>query len=249
MKEGFASKMKLKFFAVILVILIFSPAAFSSESVNQDKDIHAVVGGLYSLSAAVGLNNSTNPEINILRRYFMGAPENAKVERVNNSIWVGVPVGKFSNARHFLRSNAPALGITDSPEGYSWMGGDFAWLKAAEISGKKINILPLKASRGAGTDSGIIFLTTHGQDSWWQTNPPFTKQAINAILTKWEAKDAPALYAPAGAATSIYESVKPAPVAKPGKMHVGGKSSNDMSIEVGDVMFSPIPHVGGNNSY
>ncbi|MBQ7576951.1 MAG: hypothetical protein IJT21_01645 [Synergistaceae bacterium] len=240
--------MKLKFFAVVLVILIFSPVAYSGEAVNQDKDIHSVVGGLYALSAAVSLNNNSNPEINILRRYFMSTPENARVERVNNSIWVGVPVGKFSNARHFLRSNAPALGITDSPEGYSWMGGDFAWLKAADISGKKIKFLTLKASKGSGTDSGIIFLTTHGQDSWWQANPAFTKQAINAILNKYEAKDAPTLHAPAGSAVSIYESVKPAPVAKPGKMHVGGKSSADMSIEVGDVMFSPIPRVGGSNN-
>ena len=42
---------------------------------------------------------------------------------------------------------------------------------------------------------------------------------------------------------SIYDSVKPSPVQrKPGQMHVGKSTSNDVLIPVGDVMINPIPN-------
>ena len=241
--------MRSKFFAIILIIFVSAGCAFSSEVVNPDKDVHLVIGGLYSLAAAVSLNNNTNPDIDKIERYFVYAPANAQVSRVNNSIWVGVKLSKTSTARHFLRSNAPELNITDLPEGYSWMGGDFAWLKAADISGKKIIPIKFKVSRGTGRDSGIIFLSINGQNNWWQANPAFTQQGGSALLKKFGVKESPELHAPQGVAVSIYESVKPSPVSKPGKMHVGSNNSNDRSVAVGDVMFNPIPSVGGQNNY
>ncbi len=250
MKEGFIINMKSKFFAIILIILVSANTAFSSQAiVNPDKDIHSVIGGLYSLVLAVNLNNNINPDINNLRRYFVNAPVNSQVSRVNDSIWVGVKLAKTSTARHYLRSNSPELNITDSPNGYSWMGGDFAWLKACDISGKKLIPIDLKISRGTGKDSSIIFLSTDGQNTWWQANPALTQQAANMALNKFGVKDSPELHAPEGVAISIYESVKPSPVARPRKMHVGSNNSGDRSVAVGDVMINPIPSIGGSNNY
>ena len=50
-------------------------------------------------------------------------------------------------------------------------------------------------------------------------------------------------HAPDSERISIYESVKPSPVRrKPEGMHVGGKNSDDMSIEMGDIRLNPIPN-------
>ncbi|MBQ7561472.1 MAG: hypothetical protein IJS99_06540 [Synergistaceae bacterium] len=242
--------MKTKFFVIILIILVSVNSALSSQAIiNPDKDIHSVIGGLYAMALAVNLNNNINPDINKLQRYFVSVPANAQISRVNDSIWVGVKLAKTSTARHYLRSHSPELNITDSPEGYSWMGGDFAWLKAADISGKKLIPMKLKISRGTGKDSQIIFISTDEQNTWWQANPALTQQAANSALTKWAAKNSPELHAPEGVAVSIYESVKPSPVARPGKMHVGSDNGNDKSMAVGDVMINPIPSMSDSSNY
>ena len=43
---------------------------------------------------------------------------------------------------------------------------------------------------------------------------------------------------------SIFDDVRPSPVRRPGKMHVGGKNSDDVSLSVGDVKINPIPNLG-----
>ena len=248
-----------KIFCVILILVLIlvmcSALSFASAGtgadVNPDPEIHRVIGGLYSLAACVSLNDNQNPHINNLVSNFKDIPENwqnnAKVERVDSSIWVGVNVNKYSDARRFLRDNAESLGITESPEGPSWIGGTEAWLKAGDITNGKIRSLRLKASKGSGEDSDIIFLSTEGQSSWWQMNPTPKSAFADRIISQWGVKNVSGLHKPEASAktNSIYESVKPSSVKKkPANIHIGTrKNSLDMSTSIGDVIFTPVPQL------
>ena len=225
--------------SIILAVLCLSGCAFGN--VEPDPEIHRVIGGLYSLACAVELNGKSEPQVQHLRQYFSDVPNDwysqVQISRVNNAVWAGVAVGKISTARQFLRTHAQELGICDSPEGYAWLGGDYAWLKVSGNSG-------LRAARGKGTDSGSVFLNVQGSDSWWMASPAFTNQAAKSVLAKHAAKNPPELHKPSGIHTSIYESVKPSDVKKPGDMHVGRKrNSFDKEIELGrdvDLIFNPM---------
>lgn len=232
-----------KFFAVLTVSLcLVCPV---SAQVQKDTELHRVIGGLYSLVSAVNMNGSINPGTAQLRRYFVNVPSDWKINitRANNAVWAGVYVGKYSSARHYLRSHARELGIMDSPGGYAWLGGEYAWLKAGDISGDTLKPVKLRASRGAGSDSGVIFFSAPDQEDWWQGNPDFGENTAKSIIDMYGVKDAPELHKPEGVSTSVYESVKPSSVGLPGKMRISNpKSSFDMSIEMGDVLFNPIPN-------
>ena len=194
------------------------------------------------------LNGKTNPEINQLKNYFTNPSSewlnSVRVSKEQNSIWVGIALGKKATARQYLRSKAPELKIMNEPEGYEWIGGDFAWLKAADIVKGKLKPVKIFAAEGEGT----IFFTTEGIESWWQSYPEFNLRASREILKKHEVDDAPELQRPQGKPESIYESVKPSEVIKvPPKMHVGRKGNSfDMSVEVGDVIFNPLPYRNNN---
>ena len=226
-----------KVFVSAAVCLLLMTAS-ASASVEQDTELHRVLGGLYSLSCAVSLSGESQPGVNQLRRYFSDVPNDwystVQVAREKGTLWVGVSVGKYSTARKFLREHAAELGIYESPEGYEWLGGDFAWIKVSS----------LKAARGTGADSGTVFLSADG-DSWWMASPSFTVQAAKNIISKFGVKRAPELHRPSGLRDNLYESVKPADVQKPKDMHVGRKRSgfDSFDIEVGkDVIFNPVPN-------
>ncbi len=231
------------------MLLMLSSCSFAD--VNPDPEIHRVIGGLYSLAASVCLNDNHNPNVNNLVSYFKDIPENwqnnAKVERVNSAIWVGVNVNKFSEARRFLRDNAEALSITESPEGAAWIGGDDAWIKACEFANGKIKSIRLKAAKGSGKDSDIIFLSAEGQNSWWQMNPTPKAKTADRIISRWGVKNISGLHKPEASvkSNSIYESVKPSAVRKkPANIHIGTrKNSLDMSMNIGNVIFTPVPQL------
>lgn len=224
---------------MLAFIGIFCIASIAFTDVVQDSEVHKVIGGLYSLAASVSINGSNTSHINQLRQYFTGLPDDwhnqVQLSRVHNSMWAGIAVDKYSSARRFLRSHAQELGITEAPEGYTWLGGDFAWLN---LSG-----LRLKAAKGSGKDSGVIFLSADG-NSWFMSPYDFTKEALREIMRRFGVKKAPELHRPSAVRQSIYESVKPSDVRRPENMHVGRKrSSFDMEIEMGkDVIFDPIPN-------
>ena len=234
--------------AMILILIFVSSASFAE--VDPSAENHKIIGGLYSLAAAIELNAKTNPDVNSLVRFFERIPpgwqNEIKIERDKNkkSIWVGIAVDEFSTARKYLRSHADELGIKDAPGGAAWLGSDFAWLKAADITKNKLKVVDLAAAEGEGK----IFFNVPGSDLWWVAWPSFNSSAMKKILNSHGAKDAPELQAPKfeeAPRTSIYDEVRPSSVRVPDKMHMGtSKNSFDMSMEVGDVIFNPIPNVG-----
>ncbi len=222
--------------STIIAVLLFSIAVHAE--VIPDLETHRVIGGLYSLVCAARLNGNTNPQISQLRQFFTDLPKDSQLLNKNGSLWVGVKVGELSTARRFLRSRASELSIMEAPGGYAWMSGEYAWLKVDGLSLRAAN----------GSDSGSIFLTTQGQDTWWLAHPDFTKQAARQVIAKFGVEDAPELHRPSGETQSLYESVKPSSVRVPDKMHVGTRSKNSMDIELGtDVIFSPIPNIQRRN--
>ena len=236
-----------KVFCVFCLILILASSSYAD--VNPELEVQKIIGGLYSLAVYVCLNGKINPDISNLTSFFKDIPEdwqeNAKVVRVNSSIWVGVNVNQYSTARAFLRENAEALNITESPAGYAWIGGDEAWIKAGNIYDEKIHSLAIKAAKGSGNDSDIIFLSNNNQDSWWQMNPTPNTVAAREILSRWGVKNAPELHKPEGNKVSIYESVKPSEVIrKPAGIHIATRKNRlDMSMNIGNVVFTPVPQL------
>ncbi len=238
-----------KITCALLMLVIFSSCSFAE--VNPDQEVHRIIGGLYSLAAAACLNDNVKPHINNLVAFFKDIPDNwqnhAKIERVDSSVWVGVNVGKYSEARRFLRDNAEVLNIKESPEGLAWIGGDEAWIKAFDIKDGKIKSLRLKAAKGSGKDSNVIFLSSQGQLAWWQMNPTPKTATANEIISRWGIKDAPELHKPEAASktNSIYESVKPSGVIKkPANIHISTRKNKlDMSMNIGDVVFTPVPQL------
>ncbi len=236
-----------KVFCVFCLIFILASSSFAD--VNPDPEVHRIIGGLYSLVASACLNDNINPHINNMFSFFKDIPENwqnnAKVVRVNSSIWVGLDVDQYSTARPFLRENAEALNITESPEGYAWIGGDEAWMKAGNIYDGKIHPIAIKAAKGSGNDSNVIFLSTKEQDSWWMMNPTPKTDTAREILSLWGVNQAPELHKPEGNRVSIYESVKPSDVIKkPAGIHIATRRNKlDMSMNIGDVVFTPVPQL------
>lgn len=232
--------------AALVLMMLFVSVSYAGEVIEPDTELHRVIGGLYSLASVLRLNDNPNPHPSQLRRFFTDIPgdwlNSARVSSEGGSFWAGVPVGKYSSARSFLRTHAAELGIMETPGGYAWLGGGYAWLNV-EDSAKK-----LKVSRGSGTDSKILFFSTEGQDTWWQAWPDLTPGAASSLIELYGVSDAPELHVPSGVSRSLYDEVKPASVRVPDEMHVGRtKSSFDVEVEIGDVIFDPIPNRNRSN--
>ena len=226
---------------LILMILTLSMISCAhAVNIEPDKNIHSVIGGLYSLGAAVELNGNINPEISQLTKYFVSEPKNMQLTRVKNSIWAGVEVNKNSRVKNYLRSHSQELGIMESPAGKSeWFSGDYAWLKVADVVKGKLVPVKFFASEG----DGEIFFTNKDKNLWWTANPKFTAQASHEILSKYGINQ-PDLHVPSESKrVSIYNSVRPSEVSKPEKIHVGSKKNSfDMGMDIGDIRFDPIPN-------
>lgn len=234
---------------VAFVIAVLSCGACNAAEVNPDTEIHKVIGGLYALVSAVDLNGKASPDITVISRHFTDSPSdwNVRFERVGNDVWAGVPVGKYSTARKYLRSNAQRLGIMDTPAGESWLGEDFAWVKAGEIRGGKLRVSAPKAAQS----DGAIFLSVDGKE-WWQAYPDFTRRAAQEVVKRYGVKVS-GLRKPQGVSerVSIYDEVRPSAVSKPADMHSNRKHAfgESYDIDMGDVIFRPIPNTrydGGN---
>ena len=58
--------------AMILILIFVSSASFAE--VDPSAENHKIIGGLYSLAAAIELNAKTNPDVNSLVRFFECIP-------------------------------------------------------------------------------------------------------------------------------------------------------------------------------
>ena len=230
--------MRKVFVSVVMVVLVL--VATANAAVENDTELHRVVGGLYSLVGAVNINDNPKPHINQLRQYFENVPNNwnnqVQLSLVNNAVWAAINVDKYSSARKFLRTNAQNMGIKEAPEGYAWLGGDYAWLKVSDVK--------LTTAKGTGQDSGLLFMSADDGKTWWMSQPMFTDEAADEIMRRYGVKNAPELHRPSGIHESAYDSVKPSDPKKPKDIHIGTrKSSFDMGIELGtDVILNPIPN-------
>ncbi len=237
-----------KIFLFFMIFILFSsPASAENNSDVFASESHKIIGGLYSLVAAVELNAKTNADVNSVVRFFERIPpgwqNEVKIQSDKKSIWVGIAIDQYSKARSYIRAHASELGIFDTPGGVAWLGNEFAWIKAADISKKKLKPVKFSAAEADGT----IFFNAQDSDTWWAAYPNFNSSSIRKILEAHGTDDAPELHAPKVSEeprTSIYDDVKPASVRVPDKMHMGTKKNSfDMSMEVGDVIFNPIPNV------
>ncbi len=240
----------------LLILVLTASSSSSAVNINPDTDIHMAVGGLYSLISALSLHSKPVDKPESLRKYFADVPlewpGNIKIERVKNDVWAAVSITKYPTAKTFLRSHSEELGIADSAGGKSWVSGDFAWIKAGTITNGKFTAAALQASLGSGNDSSFLFLRKDGRDSWWLANPQLSRKASDSVMKRWGVKQ-DGLHRPSGIAVSIYDSVRPSAVRKPAEMNTKREKSfsDNFEQEMGDVIFKPVPKVGGqdNNNF
>lgn len=234
-----------KIFAVSILLLLTFSCCMAAE-VNPDVEIHMAVGGLYSLVSAAALNGVPDPSPESLLKHFADVPSHLRnsirIEQAKNQLWLGVSVANLRTAKKFLRAHSPQLDITSSPAGDYWFSGDTAWLKAGDIQNGKLIPVTLRAAKGSGKDSELIFFSTKGKNEWWQAYPSFTKNSAAKII-KMFGENHEGLSKPKGVSESIYESVKPAEVKKPADIHTSRRKQFGESYDVnmGDVIFTPIP--------
>ena len=240
--------------AVLLATALLPAASARAQEVEPDPETHRVVGGLYALAAAVNLHGGKDlPTPSHLRGHFAETAADwlttVQVQAADGAWWVGVQVGRYSSARRFLRAHAPELGILDRPGGRHWMGGDSAWMKAADVTGQGDKVvtkgIPLRAAQGKDQngEKDVLFLGAPGSELWWQAMPSLTSKAAKAVLKRW-GTEVSGLRAPAEAeATS--EKFRASPVGLPQEIHLGA-GSDDFSVEMGDMIFNPIPRMKEN---
>ena len=217
--------------------MLLSPLNMAYAQIEADLEVHKIIGGLYALSAAAGIEGNLKSGTKNLNKYFLSDLSGVRTTSVNQDLWIGVPVDKRSTARKFLRAHAAELGIKATPGGQSWIGDEYAWLNASEI------LSSLQAAKGSGNDSSKIFFTADN-DFWWLANPNINKELLQTFIKKYPASSAPVLNAPSDVQyKSIYDQVKPSSVEKPKDIHLGTERKGSYDMEIGDVMFTPIPNV------
>ena len=224
---------KIFLFALVL-IFTFCPACLYAQ-VQDDLEIHKIIGGLYSVGAVANLENNFNSG-NSINKYFTKNPNNIKFSNLNKSIWIGVPVNKDSSARKYLRANSAKLFIYESPDSnLSWFGEDYAWINLNEISNK------LKVAKSSNTNK--IFFSIDNIN-WWLAYPDINSKYFDAVIKKFGTNNKPDLKIPTSIAKKDLYKIKTSEPIKPKDIKMTSKKSSfDMSVGIGDVMFNPIPNV------
>lgn len=238
--------------SVLMLLGVCVPARPAcAAAAEPDVETHRVVGTLYALAAAAGLHRAEGGgELSpaALERYFQrdslpeGWPESVRVLSRPGGWWVGVPVGSHSAARKFLRANAPELRVLDEPEGSFWMGSSFAWLEAARFGdGGRAEPFALRVAEGHGEDRDALFFNASGTEGYWWSPLRFSASARASLLKRWgQADGVPELSVPRDRDVEK-ESFRASPVGLPEEFSVGSDEEPGTSVEMGDVIFNPIP--------
>ena len=247
----------------LLLSVLFAPCVPSAKAyavtVEPDVEVHRVVGALYALSAAMNLYHAESeaiPSPEQLGRYFRrdtlpgGWPESVHVASFGGAWWVGVAVDPYSPARRFLRANAPELSILDAPGGAPWMGASFAWMEALRMgasgAGKGSASPAVEVAEGSGEDRNELFFRTPGTDRYWWSPLRFSDSARASVLKRWgRAVEGSALTVPRERA-AVKEEFRATPVGLPEEFGVSSDQEPGSSVEMGDVIFNPIPRPRSN---
>ncbi len=222
-------------------------------TVEPVPELHQVMGGLYALSAALELQQSEAksgalPNASSVTHYFKDtaspAGTSVQLKSADGSWWVGVPVPNSPEARRFLRLNAPALKVFEDDTRTAWLGGKYAWMRAARIESAKnkssVVFASFEAREGYEKDRDWLFFSSSGTDNkdWvWQSPFLFTESAHNAVLKQHgrngSASD-PSLTA-VQAAPKAKETFKASPVGLPPQMTLSKDEEEDYNPGGGDV--------------
>ena len=242
----------------LLLLFPFAPCVLSAPAyavtVEPDVEVHRVVGALYALSVAMNLyyaESEAIPSPEQLGRYFRrdtlpaGWPESVHIASFDGAWWVGVAVDPYSPARKFLRANAPELSILDAPGGAPWMGASFAWMKASG-AGKGSASPAAEVTEGSGEDRNELFFRTPGTDRYWWSPLRFSASVRDSVLKRWgHAAEGAALAVPQERAAAK-EEFRASPVGLPEEFGVSSDREPGSSVELGDVIFNPIPRPRSN---
>ena len=252
----------------LLLLVSFAPCVLSAPAcavtVEPDVEAHRVVGTLYALSAAMNLYHAEPgaiPSPEQLGRSFQrdtlpaGWPDSVRVASYGGAWWVGVAVDPYSSARKFLRANAPELSILDAPGGAPWIGASFAWMEVlrmetlrlgASRAGKGSGVPAAEVAEGSGEDRNELFFRTPGTDRYWWSPLRFSDSARASVLKRWgRAADGSTLTVPQERAAAK-EEFRASPVGLPEEFGVSSDREPGSSVELGDVIFNPIPRPRSN---
>jgi hypothetical protein len=242
--------------AAALGVLLFCGSA-GAVVIEPDPDIQLVMGDLSALAVAMrlhheGARGAGCPSVEQLTAYLespLPAPnEDFRTAEADDAWWVGRRVPDYSRARSFLRSNAETLGLYDRESRGFWMGEAFVWMKGMVFERAGGAAAPnIRVARGEGKDARYLFFSSPGTDRYWWSRLTYTPAAQKAALEKFGAKErGPFVIPPAPPLAK--EEISASPVYVPPEFSVG-PDSDDLSapLEMGDVLFNPIPRMRENN--
>ncbi|MDR1875085.1 MAG: hypothetical protein LBQ90_08770 [Synergistaceae bacterium] len=243
---------------ILVVALSLCVPVFPARAVVEaDPDLQLVMGDLLALTVAMRLHRDDTrgvecPTVDQLADRLQ-SPLSANLREdfrtigVNGAWWVGRRVPNYSRARPFLRANAESLGLYDRESMSFWMGGSFVWIKGVEFDSAGKAMPPtsdIRVAEGGGKDAGRLFFNVRGTDRHWWSDLSFTPATRKAALERFGVKQAELLVVPPPP-SSVREGISASPVHVPPEFSVGAESSDVPAIEMGDVLFTPLPRPRG----
>jgi hypothetical protein len=240
--------------------LLLCGVAVPAEAVviEADPDIQLVMGDLSALAVAMrlhreGTRGTACPSVEQLAAYleaplYASPNEEFRTADADGAWWVGRRVPEYSRARAFLRANAELLGLYDRESTSFWMGGAFVWMRGITFEHEgSATAADIRVAPGDGKDVQYLFFSSPGTNRYWWSRLIYTPAARKAALEKSGTKESGPFVVPP-APPSAKEKLSASPVFVPPEFSVGPES-DDLSapLEMGDVIFNPIPRPRGNN--
>ena len=104
----------------------------------------------------------------------------------------------------------------------------------------------VEVAEGSGEDRSELFFRTPGTDRYWWSPLRFSDSARASVLKRWgRAADGSTLTVPQERAAAK-EEFRATPVGLPEEFGVSSDQEPGSSLEVGDVIFNPVPRPRSN---
>ena len=246
---------------LVAVLLLFFLVTFSAEAaevpiIEADHDLQLVVGDLFTLSIAMRLyyedtHKTQCPKLEDLAPYFKQPlpkdwTENYRTAEADGKWWAGRKVPEFSSARKFIRANADWLEIYDMESQSAWMGGSFAWMEAVSFEPgvrppKLRETRTIHVVQGQGKSNQHLFFNADGTCYYWWSPLLYTTNTHATALKKFASQQEGIFVIPS-APSQQAERITASPVSPPPDFNLGREEEEGSpNIEMGDVIFNPIP--------
>ncbi|MDR1730948.1 MAG: hypothetical protein LBR61_02530 [Synergistaceae bacterium] len=229
--------------------------------IEAEPELQAIMGDLHTLALALRMYHEKTgenrcPALEQLTGQLEkpsdpALRENVRLVGTKDAWWVGRRVPDYSRARPFLRARAGLFGLYEEDCKGLWLGGPFVWMKALSFEGEKKSaraVFPdIRVAAGTEKDARYLFFSSPETDYFWWSDLTFIPSARHAALEKFGTNLSGPFVVPPAPETPA-ENLQASPVSLPPKFRVGPDDEEyPAGVEMGDMIFSPVPRVRGND--